>query len=196
MTTSNDPVSLSQWISAGAAVIQTAATVVLVCITAWYVRVTRSIAEAAKRQAEAAQQSARLQSNQWEADQKMSAAALASSVHTALDNIRIWNPWLEHVRLTRQPDFPTLTFVPSNADDAVRFAGLISGDIYSTVTRAFDRLRRAEVQFGLANVAERVTGSGVAQGASPREDLKKDLASARQELEEVDRMLKEVSKDE
>ena len=156
-------------------------------------RVTRNIAEAAKRQAEAAQQSARLQANQWEADQKMSALALASAVRTALEIIRVWEPFAGVVGLQTRPDFGPIRFVPNNADDAVRLAGRISGDVYIKVTRAFDRLRLAEVQFGLT------PSSHLGPHSSPYQrlidDLKKNFASARQELEEVESLPKEAPKE-
>jgi hypothetical protein len=149
MTAPNDPASLWQWFATNAAAIQAIATVVLVGITAWYIHVTRSIAAAANRQADAAQQSTRLQFYQWEANEKMRAAALASAVHTALEDIRMWERYVGLAGVATRPGFGPMGFVPKNADDAVRFAGRSSPDLYIKVTSAFGRLRRAEILFGL-----------------------------------------------
>ena len=114
-------------------------------------------------------------------------------VRTALEIIRVWEPFAGVVGLQTRPDFGPIRFVPNNADDAVRLAGRISGDVYIKVTSAFDRLRLAEVQFGLT------PSSHLGPHSSPYQrlidDLKKNFASARQELEEVESMLKEAPKE-
>ena len=193
MTTPNDPITLSHWIAAGAAVIQTGATVVLVWITSRYVRLTRDIAEAAKRQGEAAQQSARLQSNQWEADRKMSAAALDGAVLTTLQGIRFLRAW-EGVGVDlANPGIPSPELLPSNADDVVRFAGRISQEAYTKVSRAFVALKRAKYLLELARIFRKSWASENVQVFT--ENLRRNLDDAQRDLEEVERMLKEPPKE-
>jgi len=139
-------------------VVNAAAVLVLVGVTAWYAWSTRKILRAAERQAQVAEETLKNLKEQVAVQAGVGRMIVANAIQTARTDIVYWKA-ANVITLAVRGALPTtIDLVPADAGAALEYAARISRGAAAELRSAFDCLRRVRGELEIMRGAQNTAG--------------------------------------
>lgn len=139
-------------------VVNAAAVLVLVGVTAWYAWSTRKILRAAERQAQVSEDTLKNLKAQVAVQAEVGRMIVANAIQTARAGIDYWKAASVITLAVRGALPTTIDLVPADADAALECAARISPVAAAELRSGFDCLRRVRGELGIMRGAQNTTG--------------------------------------
>ena len=147
-----------QWLTDIAAVVNAAAVLILVAVTAWYAWSTHRILRATKRQADVAEASLNVAQHQLQEQAQIGKMIIANAIQTATADIEYWKE-IGVLNLAATRALPAnIDLVPANAGSALEHASRISKEAAAELQAAFNCLRRARGELEMLRDGQQTSG--------------------------------------